>query len=330
VTLAVGEAIFLPAIPDEAVDGDGPLVVANPGAEPVSARSFHTHQLGGSFLGYLPDVTLGPWDMAADFGQAVKGVLQDADITLRLSRISAEPGASIPAAEPMAMYYVEDGTLQQITSGAGGDVAYDWPMGTNGHAMASEGVERSMRVVGDEPATVLELSAVPQSQAVAQTDEPAAVTADEAAEVPGGATAIRGTVTTRFEGLESESVVDGVTQYRGVRISVVFESDDSRFYGEGMLHGSRDVHKFAGVGLDVDRGTTRIANEDGAWEGQYSAVLVDGQGGDAEWYVGSGDYEGLTAFVRNVTAIPDTDGSYEFEGWIFPGGLPPLPEPGDE
>ena len=101
----------------------------------------------------------------------------------------------------------------------------------------------------------------------------------------------------------------------------------TRSSGERIYLGSRGVHDFAGVGLGVDRGTTRIANEGGASEGESSAVLVDGLGVGADWYVGTGDYEGLTAFVRYVTPIPDTDASCQFEGWIFPGELPPLPEP---
>ena len=36
--------------------------------------------------------------------------------------------------------------------------------------------------------------------------------------------------------------------------------------------------------------------------------------------------EGLTAFVRHVTAIPDIDRSHEFQGWNFPGEVPPMPE----
>ena len=195
VTLAVGEAIFLPAIPVEEVDDQAPLVVANPGAEPVSAQSFHTHQVGGSFYGYLPGVTLGPWDMATDFGMMIDELLNDTDITFRLSKITAEPGATIPVAEPLGLYYVDDGELEQIASGSGGDFAQAWPTGMNGYAIAAEGVERSIRVVGDAPATVLELSAMPQSQAMAQPEEAATVSADETAEVPAGATAIRGTVT---------------------------------------------------------------------------------------------------------------------------------------
>lgn len=65
--------------------------------------------------------------------------------------------------------------------------------------------------VGDTPAVVMEVAVVSS----------AAVTADAAAEVPAGATSFRGTATNRFMGLESESIVDGVTQYRGVHIGIV-------------------------------------------------------------------------------------------------------------
>ena len=314
--LAAGDLIFLPAIADAALDPAAAVRVQNPGTVPAVTLGFHTHAAGGGFLGW-PDGFTGAGTAEYANPDAMELVM-DGEATFRLSRMIAESGTAVPVSEDAVFSMVEvlDGEVEHTVTGAGGDNVMTWQAGRGGVVSSTPETTIDLAAVGDTPAVVMEVAVIP----------PAAVTADAAAEVPGGATAFRGTATQRFMGLESESIVDGVTQYRGVRISIVFESDDPRFSGEGIYLGSRDVHEFAGVGLDVDRGMTRIANEGGAWEGEFSAVLVDGLGGGADWYVGSGDYEGLTAFVRYVTAIPDTDGSYEFEGWIFPGEPPPLPE----
>ena len=314
--LAAGDLIFLPAIPDAALDPDAAVRVQNPGTVPAVTLGFHTHAAGGGFPGW-PDGVTGA-GMAEHANPDAMGLVMDGEATFRLSRMTAESGTAVPVSDDAMFSMVEvlDGEVERTLTGAGGDDVRTWQAGQGGVIFRAPEVTIDLVAVSDTPVAMMEVAVVPS----------AAVT--DAMPVAGqtGATAFRGTATQRFMGVESESIVDGVTQYRGVRISVVFESDDPRFSGEGMLHTNRDVHEFAGVGLDVDRGTTRIANEDGAWEGQFSAVLVDGLGGSAEWYVGSGDYEGLTAFVRYVTAIPDTDGSYEFEGWIFPGEPPPLAE----
>ena len=86
VTLAVGDAIFLPAIPIDEVDDEAPIVFANPGSEAVTARSFHTHQEDGTFYGYLPGLTLGDWDMAGPFDPATIEAMAGTDVLFRLSR----------------------------------------------------------------------------------------------------------------------------------------------------------------------------------------------------------------------------------------------------
>ena len=314
--LAAGDLIFLPAIPDAALDPDAVVRVQNPGTVPAVTLGFHTHAAGGGFPGW-PDGVSGV-GMAEHADPAAMELVMDGEATFRLSRVTAESGAAVPVSDDamFSMLEVLDGEVERTLTGAGGDSVRAWPAGQGGVVFRYPDVTIDLVAVSDTPAVVMEVAVVPST----------AVTLDVAGGVPAGATAFRGTATQRFMGLESESIVDGVTQYRGVLISIGFESDDPRFSGEGIYLGNRDAHEFAGVGLDVDRGRTRIANEGGAWEGESSAALVDGLGGAADWYVGSGDYEGLTAFVRAMTSIPDTDGSWEVEGWIFPGELPPLPE----
>jgi hypothetical protein len=163
VILDVGDAIFLPAIPDEEVERDAPIVFANPGTDPATARSFHTHQNGGSFYGYLPDVTLGPWDMAGGFDPATREAMNGVDVTFRLTRASGQPGAGLPTATAPAfgLYFVEEGDLEQVTSGPGGEFVFAWPAGRNGLMPTNEGVEQELHVVGETEATVLEFAAIP-------------------------------------------------------------------------------------------------------------------------------------------------------------------------
>jgi hypothetical protein len=168
VRLGIGDAIYLPAIPDADVDKEAPMAFANPGSEPATARSFHLHQNGGSFYGYLPGITLGPWDMAGGFDDTTHEAMNGVDILLRLTRMTGAPGASMPAAAAPAfgLYFVEDGDVEEVTSGPGGEFVYDWPAGQNGLLPPrTEGVEAGLRVTGDGEATLFEFAAIPQGSA---------------------------------------------------------------------------------------------------------------------------------------------------------------------
>lgn len=162
VTLAVGDAIFLPAGPVDEADSETPIGIANPGTEAVTARSFHTHQSRGSFYGYPQGLTLGDWDMADSFEPAAKEALNGVDVLFRLSRITGEPGAPMPTTDPVAMYFVEAGALELTSSGPGGESVFEWPTGKNGLMVRLEGLENTLRVAGDADATALEFAAIPQ------------------------------------------------------------------------------------------------------------------------------------------------------------------------
>ncbi len=176
VRLAIGDAIYLPAIPDADVDKEVPMAFVNPGTEPATARSFHVHQNGGSFYGYLPGISLGPWDMAGGFDATTREAMNGVDILFRLTRMTGAPGALMPtaAAPAFGLYFVEDGHVEQVTSGPGGEYVFDWPAGRNGLLSRTEKVEASLRVVGDQPATVLEFAAIPQVEPPAESPRRAA------------------------------------------------------------------------------------------------------------------------------------------------------------
>lgn len=167
VRLGVGDAIYLPAIPDADVDKEVPMAFVNPGTEPATARSFHLHQNGGSFYGYLPGITLGPWDMAGSFDATTREAMNGVDILFRLTRTTGEPGALMPIADAPAfgLYFVEDGHVEQVTSGPGGEFVFDWPAGRNGLLSRTEKTDASLRVAGDGEATLFEFAAIPQGTA---------------------------------------------------------------------------------------------------------------------------------------------------------------------
>jgi hypothetical protein len=95
-----------------------------------------------------------------------------------------------------------------------------------------------------------------------------------------------------------------------------------------------------GSGLELMWGTFRIENEGGAWEGSYRGATMwdvedlgtpppslrnvpdtwDDWTWDA-WLEGSGDYEGLSAWIR--TDVKDFAMTSPVVGLIFPGPLPP-------
>ena len=164
VTLAVDDAIFLPAVPIDEVDDEAPIVFANPGSEAVTARSFHTHQEDGTFYGYLPGLTLGEWDMAGPFDPATIEAMAGADVLFRLSRIIGEPGAELPTIAPpgFGLYFVESGDLEQVSVGPDREFVFEWPTGRNAVLSVTEGVEKTVRVAGDEAGTLLEFAAIPQ------------------------------------------------------------------------------------------------------------------------------------------------------------------------
>ena len=167
VSLGVGDAIYLPAIPQDEVESKAPMAFANPGSEPATGRSFHLHQSEGSFYGYLPGIALGPWDMAGGFDASTREAMNGVDIVLRLTRTTGAPGALLPAVEPPAfgLYYVQDGHVEQLTSGPGGEFTFDWPAGRNALLTRNDKTEASLQVVGESEATLLEFAAIPHGAA---------------------------------------------------------------------------------------------------------------------------------------------------------------------
>ncbi|MFO7532485.1 MAG: hypothetical protein R6W93_08475 [Candidatus Limnocylindrales bacterium] len=116
----------------------------------------------------------------------------------------------------------------------------------------------------------------------------------------------------------------GYDEASGVASEGLVEASDPRISGrwrQVMDMRSYVSREPAGVPATVWTATARLDNEEGAWVGTFTGFL-DGDVG-REWNVlrGEGAYEGLTAVFRWLGE------EYRQEGIIFPGDLPPLPDP---
>ena len=116
--------------------------------------------------------------------------------------------------------------------------------------------------------------------------------AQEASPEPTGPAHVTGTETIHSNVVvDSKVQVGDVMQWRGVHATSDEAASDPRVSGAGTIDGNIDIYGMNGV----QRGTFRIENDGGAWEGTFRGAIYGGylDNGTA-WLVGSGDYEGLT------------------------------------
>jgi hypothetical protein len=165
VSLHPGDAIFLPAIPGDEVDEEAMLRLANLGTEKASAYTFHTHdQDGGPSLGSPEGVSFEGWDSGLGLWPYVDS-FNGTDVHFRLSRLTGEPGTKIavPESPGIGLYYVESGTLEQVTTGPEREYSRTWEPGHRGGIVHDEVLEKTLEIAGDGPAPLLELAVVPGS-----------------------------------------------------------------------------------------------------------------------------------------------------------------------
>ncbi len=103
-------------------------------------------------------------------------------------------------------------------------------------------------------------------------------------------------------------------------------SDDPRLSGTSVTVWNKDVYSSGTI-----RSQTEVIRGDGrGWVCRAPAVLDESasffatsiQGSDLFTCIGDGDNDGLMALLIVTT----TSGQDAFEGLIFPGDLPPVPE----
>jgi hypothetical protein len=116
------------------------------------------------------------------------------------------------------------------------------------------------------------------------------------------------------------SMMEDVVIRAGWHISNRWEASDPRL--SGMSDELSTWHRYE-PGFELLSTSLAVENEGGRWVG--TSMGMDGTGffTDAAVLHGEGAYEGLTAFLI-IDWVPP---SGSFIGAIFPGGMPPFPEP---
>jgi hypothetical protein len=113
-----------------------------------------------------------------------------------------------------------------------------------------------------------------------------------------------------------------------VREGVVFthrwEASDPRLSGTATFWAI--WHEYASGDFSVDASTRVVENDAGRWVGTATALAGPGIETDTVILHGEDAYEGLTAYVLiDFRVFP-----IEFVAAIFPGEMPPFPEPAAE
>jgi len=130
-------------------------------------------------------------------------------------------------------------------------------------------------------------------------------------------------------------VIDDVLHTRDYCIERWMGTSDPRFTGTYTTFGNSDEYRDedvvpAGVMLGVWTAVHRIENDEGAWHSEATvAAAIDDVREGAEVvtptqtivFIGTGDYEGLTAILWLPQFI-----NAQVRGVIFPGSPPPAPQ----
>ena len=120
--------------------------------------------------------------------------------------------------------------------------------------------------------------------------------------------------------------LEGRIRYLDNAYRMPVEANDPRLSGELWSIHSWDTYRDSQGSVIVGR--AGIDNETGAWQGTFHGYATPPS--ERIYYQmdlsGEGDYEGLSAMLF----IIDNGTSFDVEGMVFSGELPPLPEPSTE
>jgi hypothetical protein len=147
--------------------------------------------------------------------------------------------------------------------------------------------------------------------------------------VPGKAAYVVGTEIRSVTAPGTETQAGDVTRLlRGRVVASVDTMDDPRVSGTGTITASFDMYGLCGGLCGPQRGTYRLENAGGAWEGKWTGAFWRWYEREtinvASWLVGSGEYEGWTYYLH----VWGTGNPYSVEGVLYPGSPPttaPLP-----
>lgn len=115
----------------------------------------------------------------------------------------------------------------------------------------------------------------------------------------------------------------------GHRAVVTFTMDDPRL--SGRWEGTQNIHQFVRDDHGAVRaGTARLANDGGSWAITFTGFTPPGAPDNLSanhyhmLFSGEDGYEGLSAII---VVNPVGTAEWELKGVIFPGPMPPYPEP---
>ena len=116
---------------------------------------------------------------------------------------------------------------------------------------------------------------------------------------------------------------DGVVRESGMISNHKWEASDPRLSGKDTYTGN--WRKFRTAGFQVDAATSVLENDDGRWVGTVTRLRSPDNQTETVILHGEDTYEELTAYVL----IDYTVRPIEFVAAIFPGDMPPFPEPAE-
>ena len=149
----------------------------------------------------------------------------------------------------------------------------------------------------------------------------ATVAQDEGAAISTDPASVTGTVAPGdiiADGVQTDEGSRGSTE--GISFENRWDASDPRLSGTVIYTGN--WRSYSPSDVQVESGARILENDGGRWVGTSTAVATPEGNTDTVILRGEGGYEGLTAYV-----VMDWTARGSFFGAIFPGELPPLPEP---
>ena len=117
---------------------------------------------------------------------------------------------------------------------------------------------------------------------------------------------------------------------RGTRVTETIEWSDPRLPSElqGVMNFVQYPHTEVPRGTAVS-GTTLLEGPEGYWTGEFTLFCdADSECNGMNTLTGHGAYEGLFAVMRAFDDIEGPEwGDWVYEGLIFEGEMPPMPDP---
>ena len=161
VELQIGDLLFTPGLPIDAIDPEAEIRFANPGTEETLLAGFHLHETFGPTSPGDPE-GITSFFSRYTFSEGI-GQMQSDGATFRMTRITADPDTVVsPPEEALAVYYqVMDGRAKWTMTGPSGETSSRWPAGRGGWLEIQPSLQHDVLVTSDTPASLIELAVFP-------------------------------------------------------------------------------------------------------------------------------------------------------------------------